>query len=309
MHGRTTWAVAIAMKGTIAVGTAVATKEVRALIGLIDVGGGNRGSYGCGVMDRFLDESIRIPYGIGVSAGSANLASYFSEQKGRNYRFYTEYNLRKEAISIHNLIRKKNMVDLEYIYGTITDKGGEDPLDFEKILSSDCTWWIVATDAMTGLPVYFDGKDMIQDDFGALKASSDVPVVNKPYAWRGGLYYDGGMSDPIPVEKALQDGCDKVVVILTRPKDYYRSPEGDVKSARLLRRKHPRAAHALTKRAEVYNQELALCHKLEDEGTVKIIAPDSIGDMKTLSQDVEPIKRLYQKGWHDAEDAFGFIRG
>lgn len=283
-------------------------EEVQELIGLVDVGGGNRGSYGCGVMDRFLDEDIRIPYGIGVSAGSANLASYFAEQRGRNYRFYTEYILRKEAISIHNLIWKKNMIDLEYIYGTITDRGGEDPLDFDKIQSSDCTWRIVATDVTTGQPVYFDGKNMVQDDFGALKASSDVPVANKPYAWRGGLYYDGGISDPIPVEKALQDGCDKVVVILTTPKDFFRTPESDIKLAKLIRKKYPNAAITLAKNAEVYNRELSLCRKLEDEGTVKIVAPESVGDMKTMSKDARPIMRLYEEGWHDAENAFHFIR-
>jgi predicted patatin/cPLA2 family phospholipase len=256
------------------------------MIGLIDVGGGNRGCYGCGVMDRFLSENIHISYGIGVSAGSANLASYFSGQKGRNYRFYTKYNLRQEAISLHNLIHKKNMVDVEYIYGTVSNKGGEDPLDFEKIQKSDCTWWIVATDAETGLPVYFNGKDMAQDDFGALKASSNVPVVNEPYAWRNGLYYDGGISDPIPVEKALRDGCDKVIVILTRPRDYFRTPDLDVMLAKMIRRKYPEAARDLARRADVYNRELALCQRLEKESKVKIIAPDSIGNMKTLSHNV-----------------------
>jgi predicted patatin/cPLA2 family phospholipase len=276
------------------------------MIGLIDVGGGNRGCYGCGVMDRFLSENIHISYGIGVSAGSANLASYFSGQKGRNYRFYTKYNLRQEAISLHNLIHKKNMVDVEYIYGTVSNKGGEDPLDFEKIQKSDCTWWIVATDAETGLPVYFNGKDMAQDDFGALKASSNVPVVNEPYAWRNGLYYDGGISDPIPVEKALRDGCDKVIVILTRPRDYFRTPDLDVMLAKMIRRKYPEAARDLARRADVYNRELALCQRLEKESKVKIIAPDSIGNMTPLSHNVKPIRKLYHKGWHDAEDAFDF---
>ncbi|MGI6118298.1 MAG: patatin-like phospholipase family protein [Bilifractor sp.] len=277
------------------------------MIGLIDVGGGNRGSYGCGVLDRFLSENIHISYGIGVSAGSANLASYFSGQKGRNYQFYTKYNLRKEAISLHNLIHKKNMVDMEYIYGTITNKNGENPLDFNKILKSDCTWWIVATDAETGLPVYFNGKDMVQDDFGALKASSNVPVVNKPYAWRNGLYYDGGISDPIPVEKALRDGCDKVIVILTRPKDYFRTPGKDIKLAKFIRKKYPEAADDLARRADVYNSELVMCHDMEKEGKVKIIAPDSTENMKTLSKDALPIRKLYHKGWHDAENAFDFI--
>lgn len=277
------------------------------MIGLIDVGGGNRGSYGCGVMDRFLKENIHIAYGIGVSAGSANLASYFSGQMGRNYQFYTKYNLRKEAISFRNLICKKNMIDMDYIYGTISNKGGENPLDFQKIKRSDCIWWIVATDAETGMPVYFDGKNMEPDDFGALKASSNVPVVNQPYAWRNGLYYDGGISDPIPVEKALHDGCDKVIVILTRPRDYFRTSQSDVKLARIIKRKYSEAAEDLIHRAEIYNRELNLCLNLEKEGKIKIIAPDSIGNMKTLSKDAGPIKKLYLKGWHDAETAFDFI--
>ena len=280
-----------------------------ALVGLVDVGGGNRGSYGSGVMDRLLAEGMHIPYGIGVSAGSANLASYFSGQRGRNYKFYTEYNLRREAISLHNLIRKGNMVDVEYIYGTITNKDGENPLDFDAILRSDCTWWIVATDAKTGRPVYLDGRDMAQDDFGALKASSDIPVINRPYAWRGGLYFDGGLSDPIPVEKAMREGCDRVVVVLTRPKDAFRTPGSDDRAARILGRRYPGAARALAKRAEAYNRELALCRQLEDEGKVKIVAPGSIGNMKTLSKDPEPIRKLYRKGWNDAEATFDFIRG
>lgn len=278
------------------------------MIGLIDVGGGNRGSYGAGVMDRFLEEKIYIPYGIGVSAGSANLASYFAGQKGRNYLFYTEYNLRKEAISLRNLIHDHNMVNVEYIYGTLTNEGGENPFAYDQVKQSDAIWWIVATDALTGRPVYFNGKDMEKNDYGALKASSNVPVVNQPYAWKDGLYYDGGISDPIPVEKAFRDGCEKAVVILTRPRDYLREAKNDKRFSRFMKHRYPSAAEAFAHRAEVYNRELKLCWKLEEEGRVKIIAPDSIGDMKTLSQSAEPIKKLYAKGYQDALDALDFIR-
>lgn len=44
-------------------------------IGVVDVGGGFRGVYACGVLDYCMDENIRFDLGIGVSAGSANLAS------------------------------------------------------------------------------------------------------------------------------------------------------------------------------------------------------------------------------------------
>ena len=38
-----------------------------------------------------FDDGIHFDVGIGVSAGSANVASYLDGQKGRNYHFYVEY--------------------------------------------------------------------------------------------------------------------------------------------------------------------------------------------------------------------------
>ena len=59
--------------------------------GVIDVGGGLRGIYGAGVLDRCLEEDLRFDLCIGVSAGSANMASYLAGQHGRNKPFYDEH--------------------------------------------------------------------------------------------------------------------------------------------------------------------------------------------------------------------------
>lgn len=53
--------------------------------GIVDVGGGLRGIYAAGVLDYCMDQGIHFDLGIGVSAGSANLASYAAGQRGRNY--------------------------------------------------------------------------------------------------------------------------------------------------------------------------------------------------------------------------------
>ena len=50
-------------------------------VGLIDVGGGLRGAYGAGVLDRCIDDGIRFDYCIGVSAGSANVAAFLGLQR------------------------------------------------------------------------------------------------------------------------------------------------------------------------------------------------------------------------------------
>ena len=57
-------------------------------VGIVDVGGGYRGIYAAGVLDFCLDHQIQFDLGIGVSAGSANLAAYAGRQRGRNYHFY-----------------------------------------------------------------------------------------------------------------------------------------------------------------------------------------------------------------------------
>ena len=67
---------------------------------VIDMGGGMRGIYAAGVLDRCMEEDIRFDVCIGVSAGSANLASYLSHQAGRNYVFYTQYAMRKRYMSL-----------------------------------------------------------------------------------------------------------------------------------------------------------------------------------------------------------------
>lgn len=277
------------------------------MIGVIDVGGGMRAAYGAGVFDWCMDNGIKFDYCVGVSAGSANIVSYLAGQRGRNYVFYTEYDLREECMGLKNFIKTRNFVDLEYAYGKLSNSGGEYPLDFKAASDNPAVFKIVATNAKTGKPYYFDKSDMKQDDYGAIKASSCVPAVNRPYYVNGVPYYDGGIADPIPLEKCFEAGCDKLVVVLTRPKDYERVAGKDKIVARLLEGKYPEAAAAMGKRALTYNTELWLARRYEEQGKVLIVAPDDIGSMKTLKRDKEAIDLLYRKGYEDAKKIRAFV--
>lgn len=277
------------------------------MTGVIDVGGGMRGSYGAGVFDWCMDNQISFDYHVGVSAGSANLCSLLAGQRGRNLFFYADYSFRPEYMGLKHFLQTGDYLDLEYIYGgALSNSGGEYPLDFEAMQASGKPFEIVATDAATGLPHYFEMREMQQDDYGAIKASSCVPGVNHPYAWKDGLYYDGGLSDPIPYKRCLDAGCDKIVVVLTRPRDYFRDPAKDERMARLLY-KYPNAAKALTFRSRLYNDQLRDVTELERQGRALIVAPDDISGMKTLTKDKDAIVALYQKGYRDAEAIGNFI--
>ncbi len=273
---------------------------------VVDVGGGLRGIYAAGVFDRCLEENIRFYAGVGVSAGSANIASYIAGQKGRNYHFYTEYSFRKDYMSFHNFLVKKSYIDMDYLYGKLSNSQGENPLDYPSFKDSPVKFTAVATNAWTGEARYFDKTDMRLDDYGVLKASCSIPFVCQPYMVEGIPYYDGAISDPVPIEKAFSLGADKVVLILTKPRDFQRTPEKDKRLAAHIRKKYPLAAAGLEKRAENYNRKVTLAKELEKQGKLLLIAPDDTCGIDTLTRDKKAMERFYEKGFQDGEKIGAF---
>ena len=270
-------------------------------IGIVDVGGGLRGIYAAGVLDYCLEQNIRFDLGIGVSAGSANLASFAAGQRGRNYRFYTEYAFRREYMSLRNFLFKGSYVDMEYVYGTLSRAGGEDPLDYPAFRDNPMELVVVATEAETGKVKYFDKSDISQDDYSPSKASSAIPFFCKPYEVRGVLYYDGALGDPVPVEKAFRMGCDRVIVILTKPEQELRTPKKDERIAALIRKKYPAAAEKLCGRAKLYNESVALAQSCAKLGKALIVAPDDTCGVDTLKKDKVSLVQLYQKGYQGGD--------
>ena len=270
-------------------------------IGVIDVGGGYRGIYAAGVFDYCMDNNIQFDLGIGVSAGSANIISYKAGQARRNYKFYTEYGLRKEYASPRNFLIKKTFIDLDYAYTTLSSSNGEYPIDFDAFLKSPMSFYVVATEAKTGNVKYFNQNDIKKDDYSPLKASCAIPFVCHPYSVDGVEYFDGALSDSVPIEKAFELGCDKVVLILTKPEGEIRKSKRDDKIARLIKRSYPLSSVRLQERAETYNKGIRLAQKYAKEGKVLIISPDDTCGVSTLTRDKELLDRLYKKGYKDGE--------
>lgn len=276
--------------------------------GVIDVGGGFRGIYAAGVFDYCMDQEISFDLGIGISAGSANLCSYAAGQKGRNYCFYTEYGFRKQYMSLGNFIKKGSYVDMDYIYGTLSNSGGENPLDYAAFQNNRMEFYVVAANALTGQAQFFDKTDICQDCYDILKASSSIPFACKPYQINGIPYYDGALGDPVPIEKAFELCCDRVVLILTKPEHVLRTPKQDVRLSAGIRKRYPLAAEKLCERAGRYNESVAKAQEYAKQGRVLIIAPDDTCGINTLRRDKNALQKLYQKGYHDAQSISAFIK-
>ncbi len=275
-------------------------KEKSAMrIGVVDVGGGLRGIYGAGVLDYCIDRGIRFDVGIGVSAGSANLASFSAGQWGRNYLFYADYAFRKQYMSLSNFVLKKSFIDMDYVYSTLSNSTGENPLNYKALCDNPMEFYIVATDAITGRARYFDKSDIQQDNYSVFKASSSIPFVCKPYIINGVGYFDGALSDPVPIKKAFKLGCDRVVVILTKPESELRNSGKDEKIAACIRKKYPLAAERLCRRARRYNKSVGLAREYANQGRALIVSPDNTCGVDTLTKDKNSLLNLYIKGYTD----------
>ena len=276
-------------------------------VGVIDVGGGFRAIFGCGILDHCLEMGVEFDYCMGISAGSGNVLSYMSGQKGRNAKYYLYYSQRKEYASMYNMLKKGSYADLDYIYGTLSNSDGECPFDYTAFVQSGKEFRSVAMDAQTGQAAYFDNEDIRQDCYDVCKVSSALPGAGKPYAMNGREYFDGGIVDPIPLKKAFADGCDYVVVILTRQLSTVRTPKRDRMPAKMIQRKYPLAANRLKMRYHTYNEEIQVAKKYAAEGKVLILAPDSLCGLDTLKRKKKDLERMYRKGWKAAEQIPVFL--
>lgn len=210
-------------------------------------------------------------------------------------------------MSFQNFLETGSFVNMDYIYGELSCRGSESPLDYDTLKKSDTDFRIVCTNALSGQPVYFTKEDMDGDHYEPVAASCSIPVVNKPYYFRNLPFFDGALSDPIPLDKALELGADKIVLILTKPKDHIRKGLKDTALSTLMK-DYPKAAQGLASRAERYNEVVARARKLEEEGKVLIVAPDDTCGVDTLHRDEKALHNLYLKGYLDGQVIGNFLK-
>ena len=181
-------------------------------------------------------------------------------------------------------------------------------MDFAAFEANETGFTVVACNAEDGSTKYFDKSRVRFDDFDIIKASSAVPVACEPYVVDGVPYFDGGIADPVPVQKALEDGYDRVILILSRLHDEVRKQQKDLAPARILERSHPAAAEKLRMRYKTYNDELELAKHYEAEGRVLILAPEDLYGLNTLKKNFEGLEMMYRKGYAAAEAIPAFLQ-
>lgn len=239
--------------------------------GLILEGGAIRGIFTAGVLDCMIDKGVEFPYVSGVSVGVSNASGFMSRQKGRSKKVLTHENT-KTFYGLPNLLRTGKMVDLD---ACIIKYALENfPYDFETYHKSNALWEVVVVNCMTGQPEYISE---FKDDMETLefcKASCSLPFICKPVSLRGNMYLDGSLADSLPVARALEQGCEKIVLVLTKAEMHEATDYRKFKPLiKMIYGKYPKLVDTILSRKEKYIEQMALIEELEKQGRVMIIKP------------------------------------
>ncbi|NLZ47063.1 MAG: patatin family protein [Clostridiales bacterium] len=264
-------------------------------LGVTLEGGASRTVFSCGVMDVLMEENIMADYIIGASAGISYAVSYASRQKGRNLDITRKYMDDKRYMGARHLISPKNRgyYNLNFVYDELPNKLV--PFDYVEFTNFKGEIIAVVTNIDTGKAEYLE-VPRNDKTWQVLRASCALPILFPKIKIGGKFYMDGGVADSIPFEKAISEGCNKNIVVLTRERSYIKAPERAGAVAEILYRKHPDFVRAMKTRADRYNQAIKTLAELEKEGKVFVIAPTNTYGINRTENNPQKLEVLYNHG-------------
>lgn len=274
--------------------------------GLILEGGTFRPIFSSGIMDALLAHDIMFDYVIGVSAGITNGFSYLSRQTGRNLDVLCQYRNDKRYLSARNYVKQGSVFGIDFVFDTIPNELL--PFDWDTFHAYNGKVLIGVTNAHTGKCEYLDGHTL-DSKCTMLRATCAIPLYFPPVQIGGKTYYDGGISDSIPIRKALADGNEKNLIILTQPAGYRKkTTHSNRAAATVLRREYPKMAETILKRPKIYNETVCFCEQLAKHRPQSTVLLRPENPIHSFERDIQKLTAAYQEGYQLAENRMEEIK-
>ncbi len=263
---------------------------------LVLEGGGWRGLYTIGLLDRFMQEDVNLRTTIGVSAGALSGMCYLAGQIGLGVRIDLKYRHDPKYVGLGALKRDHGITGFSYMYEHIINELG---LDKKRLMSTPRRLVVVAANMETGQAEYFEkGKCNLS---AAIRASASVPFLSRPGRIGGVPYLDGGCAEKIPYEWAKNCGEEKIVVVKTREWEFRRSEE-ESRMAKIFYRDYPAFVEAMHNADITFNRVTEELQADDAAGKIVAIAPSRPVEVTRFEGDLDKLADLYWQGYHDAED-------
>ena len=262
---------------------------------LIVEGGGFKTAFTSGVLDAFIAAKYD-PFDtlIGVSGGSVVLSYFLSDQ----YRYCInalKYLAKDDKFANYRrAFSDKGYLDIDYIARVASLYVPFDlRLAAQKAKKKNVV--IVATDRKTGAPEYLSPtrKNWIQ----CVIASSTLPFATKGvHKLNSKSYFDGGWSDPLPIEWAYRNGMKNILIIRTKPCNYRdKQSWADYFGSKYFSTL-PQLSKTFELAFEKYNSALDFIGSPPDDLKIKQIAPKRFLNSGTYSYSKQTLMSDYRYG-------------
>ena len=268
---------------------------------LVFEGGGMRGAFTAGIVATLIEEGIDFPHVSGISAGSSNTVNYVSRDAKRAHDTFTTLADSPEFGGFRHWIEGRGMFNVDYLYDEIAQPDGDAPLDLDTFLANPAEDRIGAFNATRGEEVWFTKDDMrtVEEVGRCVRASSTLPIIMPTVTIDGDTYVDGalGPNGGIPLDAPMRDGYRKFFVVLTRPRDFVKTPTkpGVCSALRLAFPRLPSIAEAVARRTVAYNAARRKLFQLEEQGRALIVTPGDLGIDK-MEMNVDRLEDAYDAG-------------
>lgn len=266
-------------------------------------GGAMRGLYSAGVLDVFMQNSITTDAIYGVSAGALFGINFKSRQIGRAIRYNVKYAHEKNYMGLYSLITTGDIMNKEFCFDKLVNE--LDPFDFETFDNSPIDFFAVVTNVDSGKAEYIKITNA-RRRLEALRASGSMPFVSKCVEIDGSKYLDGAISDPIPFQKALDEGYEKIIVVLTRPENYRK--QKDNLPYNLIYKKYPNFIKTAIQQYEHYNRTLDLIKKYENEGRIIVLRPSQDLKIARVEKNTKKLEAIHKLGVDDCKSNLDKIK-
>ena len=266
---------------------------------LIIEGGGQRGVFSFGITDTFINRNYD-PFDIyiGVSNGVAVLCWYLIKETDNNLDKML-YAAKGDYLSYKNIFTGKDILKFHQMY-----KDGEKMFNpsMEKIRNNlkGKNYIAVVTDAINANAEYYSFGD--SEWMPKMIASGTLPILVKtPSLIDGRRKFDGGIADPIPVEKAYKMGAKKIIVIRTYDKNFRRKLKLENYIGALLSSQYPSLRKALLQHDKTYNRALGFINNPPHDCEIVQLCPPKKLKSKRDTKNIEVLKADYKLGKSVAE--------
>ena len=261
---------------------------------LIIEGGGQRGVFSFGITDTFIARNYD-PFDIyiGVSNGVAVLCWYLIRETDNNLDKML-YAAKGDYLSYKNIFTGKDILKFHQMYYD-GEKMFKPTMDKIRNNLDGKEYIAVVTDAIEANAEYYSFGD--GDWMPKMIASGTLPVlVRTPSLINGRRKFDGGVSDPLPVEKAYEMGAKKIILIRTYEKQFRRKMKLENYIGALFSKKYPKLRNALLEHDKTYNRALDFIKNPPNDCEIVQLCPPKKLKSKRDSKNIEILKADYKLG-------------